>query len=233
MADDLTTFYSMLKPKTSDTMSQKVAPETPNLSQNLRDCFERMEKAANPDVILTGVLPQAGNYNIGDRVFLQGTNEGSYILLSKDALWGYIWRPIQKGIAPWVDVPVTAFNGADSVGWTSNVTYPLQYTLDNKGNCYWRGGMTYFSVGLPVAQTKVIFASLPIGLRHHTSGQYMLATDPITPRSTTGIAAFRAARWYIQNDGYNSFRFFGSAESRHVFFDSVEYVCSTEYYYGP
>lgn len=234
MADEFTTNYGVLLPKTTDTMSQQLSPATPNLVQNIRDAFETWEKAANPDVISVPPLPQSGTYKIGDRVYLSDASyQSSFILISKDAVWGYIWRPVQAAMAPWITVPNTAFSGAQVAGWANHSTKPLQFSLDNKGNCFWRGAIRKSTAGLTNENSMAILATLPNGLKHHTEGMYTLAIDPATPQSTTGIAAYRGGRWYIRPDGYNSFRFHNSDSAQDVYFNGVEYVCSSAFYFDP
>lgn len=232
MADELTRNYLLLCPKSVDTMSQQLSPATPNLVQNIRDAFERFEVAANPIVVTS--LPQAGNYNVGDRVYLNlAPYNSTFILYSKNPFWGWVWRPIYSGIAPWTTVPTAAFNGPTSVGWSVHATNPLQFALDNKGNCRWRGAIKFSSVGLGTSTSWNIFATLPIGLRHHTSGFYGLAIDPATPQTDTGIGAFKSARLYVGSDGSSSVKTFNAATAQNVYFDNIQYPCSVAYYYEP
>lgn len=232
MADELTRNYGILVPKASDTMNQQVNPAVPGLVQNLRDGFERIEVAANPTVVSAPPLPQTGNYNIGDRVFLSDVNyRSSFILLSKSP-WGWVWRPVQAAMAPWITVPSSAYSGIDG-GYIAHPTKPLQFSLDNKGNCYWRGAIRKALLGLPNDDSKTIFASLPNGLRHHTSGMYTLAIDPATPQTDTGNIGFKGGRWYIDKTGGNSLRFHNAGSAQDIYFDGVEYVCSNLYYYSP
>lgn len=226
MADELTRNYGILCPKPTDSMAQGVPP----LVQNLRDAFERIEAAANPNVVTT--LPQSGTYNIGDRVYYSPT-QSSFILLSKDPAWGWIWRPVQAAISPWRAVPVSAFSGVDAAGYGPHATRPLQIALDNRGNCHWRGAISKSTVGLPNNNSITIFANLPNGLRHHTNGMYTLAIDPATPQTDTGITGYKGGRLYVDVTGYTSFRFHYASSAQHIYFDGIEYPCSLLHYYSP
>lgn len=234
MADELTTNYGFLCPKPLDTMSQRVALPNPFLSQNLRDVYERIEAAANPTVIANPPLPQVGNYELGDRVYLSNASyQSSFILISKSATWGWIWRPVQASYSPWIDVPASAISGADSAGWGQHPTRKFAFMLSNKGNCHWRGALRKTVVGLPNLNSLEILASLPNGLKHHTNGLYTLAIDPATPQADLGLIGYKGGRWYSQSDGYNSLRFHNAGTAQDVYFDGVEYVASSTHYYSP
>lgn len=230
MADELTPNYGILLPKPSDTMSQKLTPSVPGLSQNLRDAFEAFEAAANPTIIASPPLPQTGDYAVGDRIFLSHASyRSSFILLSKDPAWGWVWRPVQAGLSPWRTIPSTAIIDSN---YELHPTLTFGSALDNKGNCYWRGAIRKKTVGLPNHDSQNIFATLPAGLRHATSGMFTLAIDPATPQSDTGLEGYKGGRWYIQNDGYNSLRFHNPASGQDIHFTGIEYVASERHYYG-
>jgi hypothetical protein len=234
MVDEFTANYSMLCPKPVDTMSQRIAVPDPFLAQNIRDAFERIEAAANPAIVAAPPLPSAGNFRIGDRLYLSdATYRSSFVLLSKDANWGWIWRPIQAAIGPWHTIPGSAFNGPDSATWASHPTKPLQVALSNKGHCHWRGAIRKSTVGLPNNNSLEIFANMPNGIKHHTVGMYTLAIDPATPQSDVSLAGYKGGRWYIQPDGYNSLRFHNATTAQDVYFDGLEYVVSNMHYYSP
>lgn len=234
MADEFTSNYGMLCPKESDTMSQQLTPAIPGLAQNLRDAWETLEKSANPDVIANPPLPQSGSYDIGDRVYLSHASyQSSFILIAKDAFWGWIWRPIQTGLAPWITVTSAVFQGPSGPDFQLHPTIPFQFTLDNKGNCYWRGAIRSVVSGIVTNSSLGIFAVLPSGLRNATSGMYTLTLDPATPQTDTGLLGYKGGRWYIQNDGYNSLRFHNTTNSQNIYFTGIEYVVSDRYYFTP
>lgn len=231
MADELTPNYGLLAPKSTDTMSQNLTPTVPGLVQNIRDTFERIESAANPTIVAS-TLPQAGSYNIGDRVYLTSFLS-SFILIAKDSNWGWIWRPVQAAISPWTNVGTGAFSGPDASGYVTHPTAPLAFALDNKGNCYWRGAIRKSVLGLPNTTSLAILNTLPNGLKHHSSGFYTVAIDPATPQSDTGVNGYKGGRWYIQPNGYNDFRFFNASSAQDFYVGGIEYVCSSLYYYNP
>lgn len=223
MPDELTPNYEMYLPTDNDSMTEP--------DRFLSDTWDVIEAAANPPIEPTSTLPQAGDYKVGDRVFCSHTNyTSSFLLYSRDPNWGFVWRPVQAAISPWTNVPNTAFLDTD---YQSEVARPLQFALDNKGNCYWRGVIQKKVAGLPDAESKEILYNLPDGLRHHASGMYSLAVEEVTEEDTPGIGAFKGARWYIQFDGYNSFRFHNAEEAEFVHMTGIEYCCSNNVYLNP
>lgn len=163
----LTPNYGLLKPATSDSMAA--------FQTNFNDNWDRINGIPAPNII-TGALPQVGSYNVGDRVFR--TNDNSiYILVTKDATWGWFWRPVHAAIAPWITVP-TAVNVAGAPwSFAFDVNNPFAISLDNRGNCYWRGAVGVTSGLITRNSSITLTVNMPTGILPRQSSMYLLGHD--------------------------------------------------------
>jgi hypothetical protein len=229
MADEYTPNFDLFLPKETDLMS--------DVRKNLTNSFEKLSTQAEPTVIAAGgALPQAGTYEVGDRVCrikaaADSTDyTSSYILAAKDSSWGYFWRPIQKVIAPWVTVPNAAY--FDLAAWGPHATAGVQYAMDNKGLIHFRGAITYAPAGgIPANTTFTIFKDLPELVR---PAYAHLFNGPISPvGSTTGLAGFKSSRILFGNTGTIQVRGFNTLSTQtNVWFGHCAYPAGTKMYYS-
>lgn len=229
MADEYTSNYNFFLPKGSDSMAL--------VEKNITDAFKAIEPRNDVTVIGNQLpLPQSGSYNVGDRVFRNDTVTGttwpsSYILICKDANWGWHWRPVQQILSPWVTVPATAIDL--TTDWELHPTIKFEIALDSRGWCHWRGAIRRKTAGIPVGTTFNIFKNIPLGIRPNVKFMHTIALSPITG-SALGKAGNIGGRLYMQNDGYSSFRFFNSANgvSQNIWLDGLHYNNSDSWYYS-
>jgi hypothetical protein len=139
-------------------------------------------------------LPQVGAFNIGDRFYLT-TTQSIYILVVKDADWGWHWRPIQDGISPWVTIPSSVLNLG---GWTVNpvVADPFQIAMDHRGHVYWRGVIGTTPGNITRFVNHNALKQIPFGLRPREDSAYMLGHEPLATAGTT-TQSYQGARIYI------------------------------------
>lgn len=163
MPDVPTTNYGLIKPDPASAMS--------NTTLYLNNNWDKIT-ALPGSTVITGALPQTGAFNIGSRVFRTNDNS-SYILVSKDAFWGWFWRPIQAAISPWFPVPATAIILAP---WSATIEAgnPFAIALDNKGNCHWRGALGVTSGNIPNNALTNVLAQVPVGIRPRENAIYQL-----------------------------------------------------------
>lgn len=229
MADEFTPNYGFFLPKPEDSMA--------DVEKNITNTFETISPVAEPTVIAAGgALPQVGTYNVGDKVYRNDDPNApgdswpsSYILTSKDADWGWYWRPIQHMIAPWFTVPVASISNAS---WNFSVAPSLQITQDYYGNCHWRGCVTYNPAsGIPI-QSWNIFKIIPEGIRPNVDIKFPLAVSPVANPST---GKYMGAIMDVRSDGTSFIRTFGTANSvaKSIWFDGLVYNNSRDIYYGP
>lgn len=228
MADEYTPNYNFFVPEGSDSMA--------DIEKNMTTSLETLESRAAITVIAAGAaLPQVGSYVIGDRVFRNDAQSGSgvwpsnYILVCKDANWGWHWRPIQQVLSPWVDVPATAI---EHVSFELHPTIKFQIALDSKGYCHWRGCIRTKTPGMVANSTFVVFKNIPVGIRPNVELMHTVALSPV--QSAAGKAGNVGARINLINDGSSSFRFFNSNNgvSQNIWLDNLSYNNSDSYYYG-
>lgn len=211
--------YGLAKPLPTESMS--------DFTTNLNNNWDKVTAIPSPDII-TGALPQTGSYNLGDRVFR--TNDSSiYLLIVKDATWGWFWRPVHAAIAPWINVPSAVVNIA---GWSFSVdaVNPFAISFDNRGNCYWRGVIGLTSGTLAFNTSLTVIKPLPVGMLPRQSAMYPLGHFPMT-----GVAnESEMARIFISETGAGpTFRAQGTGTSAMQKFwldGSVQYAVGTSQY---
>jgi len=219
--------YSFFYPTAKSSMS--------DVKKNLTDNFKLIEPRNDITVIVAGgALPQAGNYEIGDRVFRNDPDAGTthpsnYLLVTKDANWGWHWRPIQQIISPWVTVPATCMDNTD---WEISPTQPLQIALDSRGWCHWRGVIRQKTAGIANNSSIVVLKNVPSGIRPNVNVMHQVSVSP--PMSGTGRAGNVSGRIYISNEGYSSVRFSNTNNgvSQSVWLDGLHYNNSAHWYYN-
>lgn len=228
---EFTENYSLFMPDESDSMADVVT----NLTEN----FQKIEPRGDPTIIAAdGALPQVGNYEVGDRVFRNDPVGGvdgvhwpsSYLLVAKDANWGWHWRPIQQILSPWVTVPATAFADAN---YEQHATTPLQIALDYRGWCRWRGRIQKTAAGIPAATSISVFKTLPEGIRPNVDVMHTVALSPITG-TATGKPGNISGRIFIAQSGASSIRCFNSNNgvSQSIWFSGLKYNNSAHWYFS-
>jgi hypothetical protein len=220
----------MFMPDESDSMADVVT----NITEN----FQKLENRNDITVIATGAaLPQAGSYEIGDRVFRNDPVGGvditwpsNYILVCKDANWGWHWRPIQQIMSPWVTVPSTAISDAN---FEMHPTIPLQIALDSRGFCHWRGSVRRTTAGIPAATSFTVFKPVPEGIRSNVDFIHTIGLSPITG-SSVGKAGNVGGRFFMSSSGTSSVRVFNSNNgvSQNIWFDGLNYNNSAHWYFS-
>lgn len=224
MADEFTPNYSLFLPKPEDSMS--------DVEKNMTNTFEKLSTRAEPTVIANGgALPQSGNFEIGDRaVRLKETVNSfdltsSFILVCKDANWGWHWRPVQQILSPWVTLPATVI---DNVNWSLNATYPPAIALDSKGFVHWRGCIT-FNASINNMTTFNPFKNIPVGLRPNSDFFHTIPVDPIN--SGTGLTGYKGGRVRMDPTGLAQFLFFNTAGTtvRNAWLTGLEYWSSYQF----
>lgn len=160
--------------------------------------WDKIKGATAPDSGTT--LPQAGSYNVGDR-FYKSDTKSIYILVCKDANWGWHWRPIHDAISPWLTVPATCLNLGT---WTLNPTpsNPFQIAFDNRGKVYWRGIIGITAGTIPRNVSHAVFKPVPGGLKPRQRGVYLLGHANLSVGvDGTNFACYQGARIFIPDDG--------------------------------
>lgn len=225
MAEPPTPNYALAKPEDDDDMS--------DFDTWLNGNWTKIEDAVSPPSGTT--LPQSGTYNVGDR-FYKSDTKSIYILVCKDANWGWHWRPIHDAISPWFTVPTTCLEIA---GWTLNptATNPFAIAFDNRGKCYWRGVIGPVSGNISRNVSHLVFKTLPDGLRPRQRGAYMLGHETLSAGgSGTARNAYQGARIFISDDpaAFQSVRCFGgTADFNRVYINGVNYAVGTGKYLSP
>lgn len=223
---EFTNNYKLFMPGGFDPMA--------DVKTNLTDNLVKLSTRGNPTVIEAGQpLPQSGDYELGDRVFRndpQATPSwpSSYILVCKDEVWGWHWRPVQQIISPWVDIPAGAIDLAD---WELHPTAKPQIALDSKGWCHWRGAVRKTTPGIPSNSAINVFKSIPEGIRPGTHIMFTVAINP--EMSGTGKAGNVGGRFYLNYVGYSSFRVYNTDNgvSQNIWLDGLQYNNSAHWYY--
>lgn len=180
-------------------------------------------------------LPQVGSYDVGDRFYKTDT-KSIYILVCKDALWGWYWRPVQDAISPWFVVPNTAMS---IVGWTLNpvAANPFSIALDNRGKCYWRGVIGPTAGNISRGVSHAVFPCPPIGIRPRLRGVYMLGHETLAVNNTaTSLGSYQGARIYISEDSSQNSTvrcFGGTADFNRIHLSPVHYATGNAVWYTP
>lgn len=200
----------------------------------INSSYEKLRKATGP---LSGsTLPQSGPFDLGDRFYLT-TTKSIYILIVKDANWGWHWRPVHDAISPWLTVPATALNLGT---WTINPVgaNPLAIAFDHRGKCYWRGVVGITAGTIPRNVTHFVLKPLPDGLRPRQRGAFMVGHETLAVGvDGTLLTAYQGARVYFSEDPTTEVGvrcFGGSAEFNRVHFGgAVNYAPGTGKYLTP
>jgi hypothetical protein len=221
MADEFTPNYGLFKPVPTDSMA--------DVKKNLTDSFEKLVTRADPTVIANGgALPQVGDYEIGDRVIRMKAvadsfdHTSSFILVCKDATWGWHWRPVQNILSPWIVLPAGVI---DNVNWSLNATYPPAIALDSRGFVHWRGAIT-FNASIANMTSFFPFKTLPVGLRPNSDFYHTVPVDPIN--SGTGLTGYKGGRVKMEPDGTCRYMFFNTSGTtvRNAWLTGLEYWSS-------
>ena len=222
MAFSPTPNYGFTRPEPKDKMS--------DFEIYLNENWDKVSNAAVPP--MGTVLPTSGDYKLGDRFYKTDT-KSIYILVCKDANWGWHWRPVQDAISPWVTVPTTCLN---EPAWTLNpvAANPFQIALDNKGKCYWRG-VVGPSVGTIARNASPgIFKPLPQGINPRERGVFMVGHSTVSVGTDgTNLNCYQGARIYIYDDqtSNQTVRCFGGiGEFNRIHLAQVNYAVGTAYY---
>lgn len=179
------------------------------------------------------VLPTSGSYNVGDRFYKTDT-KSIYLLVTKDANWGWYWRPIHDPISPWYTVPNSAMIFG---GWSLNIVpaAPMQIALDNRGRCFWRGIIAPSSGTFARATSIGLFACPPVGIRPRQRGVFMLGHETLAVNSTpTSLQSYQGARIFIPDDGISNTTvrgFGGTADFNKIHLTGIQYAVGTGLYY--
>ncbi len=215
--------YGILRPEETDPMW--------DFEPQINDSWDIIADIPAPNK--GAVLPQAGAYSIGDR-FYKTDSKGIYILVVKDANWGWHWRPIHDAISPWLEVPDACMNIA---GWDLNPTptNPFAIALDNRGKCYWRGVIGTSAGNISRNVSHAVFKPLPTGIRPREAMTYALGHETLAVGTNgTLLTAWQGARIFIPHDpaGIPSVRCFGgTADFNRVHLGgSVNYAVGTSMY---
>lgn len=226
MAQTPTPNYGFTKPDQIDNMALFDTWLNPN--------WDKITNAAAPPSGAT--LPQTGTFNVGDRFYLT-TTKSIYILICKDANWGWHWRPVQDAISPWFTVPTTCLNLGT---WTLNpvAANPFAIAFDHRGKCYWRGVVGLTTGNVPRNANQNVFKPLPTGLRPREAGYYMLGHETLAVGvDGTNLAAYQGARISIPSDpalNPNVRCFGGTADFNNVHLGgAVNYAVGTAFYTAP
>lgn len=218
--------YGFNKPGRSDSMA--------NFETFINTNWDKMTGVTAPDSGAT--LPQSGSYSIGDRFYLT-TTKSIYILIVKDANWGWHWRPVQDAISPWFTVPTTCLNLGT---WTLNPVpaNPFQIAYDHRGKCYWRGVIGITAGTFARSTSHQVFKPLPKGLAPRQAGAFMLGHETLAvSTSATALDAYQGARIYLfsDNTSFPSVRGFGgTADFNRVHLGgAVQYAVGTAKYTTP
>lgn len=223
--------YPFFYPESDDSMA--------DVKKNLTDNFQLIAPRGDPTVIAAGAaLPQVGDYEIGDRVFradpadtVNGNWPSSYILICKDAEYGWHWRPVQTMLSPWVTIPATAIG---NVEFQMHPTAPLQMAFDSKGFCFWRGSIQKIVPSFVSNSSYTnILKVMPIELRPNTDYFHTVALTPVV--SAAGKPGNVSGRITLNKTGAVSFRFANATNptSQNIWLDGLNYNNATSYYLGP
>lgn len=198
--------------------------------------WDKITAVPSAPTVVTSTLPQSGAYNLGDRIFHTPT-ASIYILICKDADWGWWWRPVQAPMSPWQDVPVSALKTPVEWDLAPFSTRPLQIALDNSGRAYWRGVIKYTAAASMVPNTSYFpFKYMPFGFRPRETDFFPIGHQNLE----LGSSPLQFARIYIpeEDSEYVSIRVQGGATTPtdlHTFYfnGSVNYAIGAGHYVIP
>lgn len=225
MPDQNTPNYGLVKPASNSPMS--------DFTSYINNNWDKLTDAVSPP---SGTaLPQSGTYNVGDR-FYKSDTKSIYILVCKDANWGWHWRPIQDAISPWLTVPSTCL----ALGtWTLNPVpaNPFAIALDNRGKAYWRGIIGITTGTFARNTSHAVFKPVPDGIRPRLRGAYLLGHQTLAVGTDgTNLASWQGARIFISDDPTANATvrgFGGTADFNQVFLTGVNYAVGTGEYLTP
>lgn len=199
----------------------------------LNSNWDKLTDATSPN---SGTaLPQVGDYKLGDRFYKTDT-KSIYILVCKDANWGWHWRPVQDGISPWLTVPSTCLNLGT---WTLSPVgaNPFAIAFDHRGKCYWRGVIGPTSGTIARNTSHDVFKPVPPGLLPRERGVYMLGHETLAVSTVaTQLDCWQGARIYISDNSTANptIRCFGgTAEFNRVHLAGVNYAVGNSKYSTP
>lgn len=225
MADVPTPNYKFNKPGLEDSMA--------DFETWINSNFDKISDAASPPSGTT--LPQSGSFDIGDRFYKTDT-KSIYILVGKDASWGWFWRPVHDAISPWFVIPSTCLALAN---WTVNpvAANPFAIALDNRGKCYWRGVIGTVTGNIPRLDSQIVFKSIPSGITPREGGIFMLGHEPITVGAVgTNLNAWQGARIFLSANlsAQPSIRCLGgTADFNRIYLTGINYAVGTGLYIYP
>jgi hypothetical protein len=225
MAEPPTPFYGLNKPEKTDAMS--------DFDTWLNDNWDTITDVPAPPNGVT--LPQAGDFEVGDRFYKTDT-KSIYILVTKDANWGWHWRPIQDAMSPWLAVPNTCMEIA---GWTLNpvATNPFAIALDNRGRCYWRGVIGTIAGNISRNVSHQVFKPVPLGIRPRERGAHMLGHETLAVGvDGTNLNCWQGARIFLFDTevDFPSIRCFGgTADFNRIHLSGINYAVGSARYTAP
>ncbi|GHF92039.1 hypothetical protein [Streptomyces griseosporeus] len=225
MPEPPTSNYGLAKPEPTDSMSAVDTWFNPN--------WDKIVDIPAPPSGTT--LPSSGSYNIGDR-FYKSDTQSIYLLVVKDANWGWHWRPIHDGISPWKVVPTTCLNDGT---WSLNPTgsNPFAIAYDNKGKVFWRGVIGPTSGNFARNTSLPVLKPLPQGLLPRQKAVFMLGHEPISVGTDgTNTNSYQGARIYIpENTTENPTvrGFGGTADFNRIYLGGIQYAAGTGKYTDP
>lgn len=195
--------------------------------------WDKISDAASPPSGTT--LPQAGDYNVGDRFYKTDT-KSIYILVVKDANWGWHWRPIHDAISPWFTPPGTCKDQAWDWNLNPVATNPFAIAFDNRGKCYWRGVIGPTVGDFSRNSSIPVFKPLPTGLRPAYRGVYMLGHENLSVGvDGTNLNCWQGARILISSHPATSpsVRGFGGTANFNRVHLNVQYAVGSSMYTAP
>lgn len=230
MTDTTTPNYGFIKPDPKTAFMR-------DFETYLNPMWTKIEDAVSPPSGTT--LPQAGTYNIGDR-FYKSDTKSIYLLVAKDANWGWHWRPIHDAISPWLTIPTTCLNAPFNSTWTLNPTpaNPMAIAFDNRGKCHWRGIIGPTAGTIVRATSHSVFKPLPEGLRPSRQGGFMLGHETIAVGTDgTLFVSYQGARLFLFDSrsptGNQTIRCFGgNAEFNRVHLGGVSYAVGVAQFFA-
>ena len=199
----------------------------------ITDNFEKIAALPEVPVFAYGVpLPQSGNYNVGSRVYQHGNGStvysSTYILVCKDANWGWHWRPIHTPLSPWVNLTNSIFGPGASTFTVSGI-HPLSIAIDNQGQVWWRGTVQYGSSQIPANTSFNMFKTMPAGIRPNVPISMILPGNPVSGGSG-GITSYIGGWLQLLETGVSTV-YIGSTDvnTSRLWFNGMSYWAAEEY----
>lgn len=200
MPDTFTTNYSFVKPDSSSLMR--------SFETYMNGNWTAIEGVVAPPSI-TGALPQSGSYNLYDRVY-RTDDQSIYILIVKDPLWGWHWRPVHAAISPWIQI--RDFDIYETAAWDNPAPSNLQVAFDNKGYMHWRGFLVRSSA-IPHNTPEQLFINMPKGIYPSRTSSFVI--DPVTAAVTaSGLGMVQYCRLTISGADRNPVGVIGDSSIR-------------------